>query len=125
MSTTSESEDDISNIFNNPPSSSHNNNNNTDINNPAEHDQHDTSHVNIFNQTDHPSDNEVTDERMADADDPIDLLIEELQSLYHLNDHFAPIAMKAAKVSISSFFLVSDLFLPSAPCTVPSQRAVC
>ncbi|KAA1110960.1 hypothetical protein PGT21_035001 [Puccinia graminis f. sp. tritici] len=95
MSTTSESEDDVSNIFNNPPGPSHNNN--TNINNPAEHDQHDTSHANIFNQTDHPSDNEVTDERMADADDPIDLLIEELQSLYHLNDHFAPIAMKAAK----------------------------
>ncbi|KAA1073125.1 hypothetical protein PGTUg99_028812 [Puccinia graminis f. sp. tritici] len=95
MSTTYESEDDVSNIFNNPPSPSHNNN--TYINNPAEHDQHDTSHANIFNQTNHPSDNEVTDERMADADDPIDLLIEELQSLYHLNDHFASIAMKAAK----------------------------
>ncbi|EFP84301.1 uncharacterized protein PGTG_10679 [Puccinia graminis f. sp. tritici CRL 75-36-700-3] len=96
MSTTYESEDDVSNIFNNPPSPSHNNN--TYINNPAEHDQHDTSHANIFNQTNHPSDNEVTDERMADADDPIDLLIEELQSLYHLNDHFASIAMKAAKL---------------------------
>jgi hypothetical protein len=104
MSANGEEEDDVSNIFNrnsgsnnHPQSRPHIGDDDIDI----EENQHGTSHSDLFNRSNHNS--EDGDEFMADPDNRLETLIEELQSMYHLNNHYGPHAAKSVKVSCPVF----------------------
>ncbi|WAR55748.1 hypothetical protein PtB15_6B491 [Puccinia triticina] len=87
-------EDNVSNIFNHPAPSQINDENNRSTNEPKE-----TEHSELFDcdELGFDQDRAKSDQCMADPDDPMDSLIEELQNDFHLNDHFGPLASKAVK----------------------------
>jgi hypothetical protein len=83
MNNTAELEDDVSKIFNNRRNFSDETNHEDDTDTI----HRETNHANLFDENEHPSSNdEDPDQSMGQVDEPIDLLIEYLQHLYHLND---------------------------------------
>ncbi|PLW48164.1 hypothetical protein PCANC_06759 [Puccinia coronata f. sp. avenae] len=105
MSANGEEEDDVSNIFNrnsgsnnHPQSRPHIGDDDIDI----EENQHGTSHSDLFNRSNHNS--EDGDEFMADPENRLETLIEELQSMYHLNNHYGPLAAKSVKCPANKQF---------------------
>ncbi|OAV92080.1 hypothetical protein PTTG_12606 [Puccinia triticina 1-1 BBBD Race 1] len=96
MSSSAEVEDDISSMFKDRENPSGNN----DQNPPSpsrDTVHHENNHTNIFDENENQSDHEEPDQRMADLDDPMDTLIEELQNSYHLNEKYSSISIKSLK----------------------------